>query len=373
MDFDLSEEQRILKKTARDFLIKEVVRQLGESEEGYSPELWKKMAELGWTGLIFPEAYGGSGCSFLDLVILLEEMGYNLCPGPYFSAVVLGGLTILKAGTERQRKKFLPQMAAGQTISTLALTEPGGGYDAASIKVAATEGSEGYVIRGTKLFVPDAHLADYLLCAARTGNGVTPEEGITVFIVDAGSPGIHLRPLRTLAGDKQFEVEFDGVQVPEDRILGQVHQGWPVMEDTLKRAAAARGAEMIGGAQAAMEMAVEYARERIQFGRPIGSFQAVQHHVANMWLDIHGSRILVYKAAWKMSNGMPDDQSIAMAKARAGQAYRNATLLAHQIFGAIGFTMEHDLHLYHRRAAASDLAFGGSDFQRERVARALGL
>ena len=377
MDLGLSEEQEMLKTSARDFLQKEcskqLVKQLDESDTGYSPELWRKMAELGWMGLIFPEKYGGSGGSFLDLIVLLEEMGHNILPGPFFSTVVLGGLTVLAAGSEEQKKEFLPKIANGEMILAFALTEPSASYDAASIKAKATAHNDDYIINGTKLFVLDANVADCILCVARTKETKNPEDGITIFLVDAKSPGIKCTLLKTLARDKQCEIVLDNVTLPKKNILGKLDQGWPIVKDTLQKATAAKCAEMVGGAQAALEMTVKYAKERVQFNRPIGSFQAIQHYCANMVTDVDGARFITYKAAWELSEGLPATKDVAVAKAWTSEAYGRVTLLAHQIFGAIGFTMDHDIHLYYRRAKAGEIMFGDGDFQRATVAQELGL
>lgn len=377
MDLGLSEEQEMLKELARDFLQKEcpkrLVRQLDESDEGYSSELWHKMAELGWMGLVFPEKYGGNERNFLDLTILLEEMGYNIVPGPFFSTVVLGGLTVLTAGSEEQKMKFLPKIAGGEMILSLALTEPTASYDSASVKTKAVARNGEYVIKGTKLFVLDANVADYILCVARTKQAKNPENGITLFLVDAKSPGVKCTLLKTLARDKQCEVVFDNVTVSEKSIVGERDAGWPIVKDVLQKATVAKCAEMVGGAQAALDMAVNYAKERVQFGRPIGSFQAIQHYCANMATDVSGLRFITYKAAWKVSEGLPADLDVAIAKAWASEAYGRVTLSAHQIFGAIGFTMDHDIHLYYRQAKAAEIIFGDADFQRAIVARELGL
>jgi len=377
MDIGLSEEQEILKASARDFLAREcpkkLVKELDESDKGYSPELWRKMAELGWMGLVFPEDYGGSGGTFLDLVVLLEEMGYNILPGPFFSTIVLGGLPILKAGSEEQKKKFLSRIARGELILTMALTEPSASYDASAIAVKASPRNSEYSINGTKLFVTDANVADYLLCVARTKETANPQTGITIFVVDAKTPGIKCTLLKTLARDKQNEVVFNNVNVAKENIVGGLDHGWPVIQDTLEKAAVAKCAEMVGGAQAALEMAVNYAKERIQFNRPIGTFQAVQHYCANMVTDVDGARYITYKAAWKLSKGIPATKSVAMAKAWVGDAYQRVTILGQQVFGAIGFTMDHDMHLYYRRARAGAIAFGNSNFHREVVAKELGL
>lgn len=377
MDLGLNEEQEMLRESARDFLQKEcpkqLVRRLDKSYEGYSPELWRKMAELGWMSLVFPEKYAGSGRHFLDLAILLEEMGYNIVPGPFFSTVILGGLTILTAGSEEQKTEFLPQIAHGEMILTLALTEPSASYDAVSIKTKAVARNGGYVIEGTKLFVINANVANYILCVARTKETKNPEDGITIFLVNAGSPGLECTLLKTLARDKQCEVVFDNVTVSEKSIVGKRDEGWPIVKDILQKAAVAKCAEMVGGAQAALDMTVNYAKERVQFGRPIGSFQAIQHYCANMAMDVSGSRFVTYKAAWEVSESLPAALYAAIAKAWVSEAYGRVTLLAHQIFGAIGFTMDHDIHLYYRQAKAAEMIFGGGDFHRAIVARELGL
>ncbi len=377
MDFGLSDEQEMLRTSARDFLQKEcpktLVRQLDETDSGYSPELWRKMSDLGWMGLPFPSRYGGGDGSFLDLVVLLEAMGYNVVPGPYFSSVVLGGLTVLAAGNEAQKKDLLSRVATGKLILTLALTEPTAKYDAASIGTTAALRDGQYVITGTKLFVPDANVADYLLCVARTKKTRKPENGITIFLVDSRAPGVKCTLLKTLARDKKCEVVFDNVAVPKENILGQLNQGWKFIEVVLEKAKVAKCAEMVGGAQAALDMAVAYAKERVQFNRPIGSFQAIQHYCANMVSDVDGSRFVTYKAAWKVSEGLPASMDVAIAKAWTGAAYSRVTLLAQQIFGAIGFTMDHDMHLYYRRAKAGDIMFGDSAAQRAIVASELGL
>jgi alkylation response protein AidB-like acyl-CoA dehydrogenase len=377
MDLGFSEEQEMLRTTARDFLTKEcpseLVKKLAEDEKGYSPELWKKMAELGWMGLAFPEEYDGMGMTFLDLVILLEEMGRACLPGPYFSTVVLAGYTILEAASEEQKKELLPKIANGDLILTLALTEPSARYEPDAITIEASRDKDDYVINGTKLFVPDANVADYMICVARTKDGASPEKGITLFLVDAKGPGISITLLKTIAGDKQCEVIFNNVRVPKGNIIGELDKGWPVVDKILQKATVGLCAQMVGGAQKVLEMSVNYAKERVQFGRPIGSFQAIQHHCANMVTDVDGSKYITYEAAWKLSEGLPATTEVSMAKAWVSEAYRRVTLLGHQIHGAIGFCMDHDMPLYFKRAKAAEPTFGDADFHREMVAKQLGL
>jgi alkylation response protein AidB-like acyl-CoA dehydrogenase len=362
---------------ARDFFItecpKSLVREMAKDDRGYPSELWDKMAELGWMGLVFPEEYGGGGGSFLDLAVLLEEMGRACLPGPFFSTVVLAGLTILEAGSEQQKRELLPRIAKGDLIATLALTEPSARYTPEVISVKAeVEGAE-YVIDGTKLFVPDAHVADYIICVARTKESAIAPGGITLFGVDAKSPGLSCTQLVTMVGDKQCELVFDKVHLPKKNILGELDCGWTYIDKVLQQAAIAQCAEMVGGAQQVLEMTVNYAKERVQFDRPIGSFQAIQHHCANMATDVDGCRFITYQAAWMLSEGLPCTKEVAMAKAWVSDAFRRVTVLGQQVHGGVGFIEDHDMPLYFKRAKAWELAFGDADFHREKVAQELGL
>ncbi len=377
MDLALSEEQEMVRSMALDFLTdkfpKTVVKEIEESELGYSPEIWKGMAGLGWMGLAFPEKYGGGDMSFLDLAVLLEEMGRACLPGPYFSTVILGGLPILDIGSEEQKQEYLPGIANGELVFTLALTEASASYDAAAVAVKAAPDKDGYILNGTKLFVPDAHVADYILCVARTGDGAKPEDGITIFIVDAKSPGITTTVLKTIANDKLCEVVFDQVEVPGENILGELDRGWSEVKKIIERAAVAKCCEMVGCIQQALDMTIDYAKERKQYDRPIGSFQVIQHYCADMATDVDGTRLSAYQAAWMISEGIPCIQEVAIAKAWAGEACQRVMALAHQIHGAIGVTIDHDLQYYTRRAKAAEVTFGDASFYREIVAQEMGL
>ena len=377
MDLALSEEQEMVRKMARDFLTdklpKAVVKEMEESELGYSPELWREMVELGWVGLVLPEKYGGGGMGFLDLAVLLEEIGRACLPGPYFSTVVLGGLPILDAGSEEQKQKYLPKIASGETIFTLALTEPSARYEAAAIEVKATADNNAYILNGTKLFVPDAHIADYMLVVARTDEKSKGEAGITIFIVDAKSPGISYTVLKTIANDKLCEVVFNQVSVPKENILGQLGQGWRKVQKIVQRAAVAKCCEIVGCVQQALDMTVDYAKKRKQFDRPIGSFQVIQHYCADMATDVDGARLSTYQAAWMISEGLPCNLEVAVAKAWAGEASQRIMALAHQVHGAIGYSIDHDLQFYTRRAKAAEVTFGDASFYREVVAQEMGL
>jgi len=362
---------------ARDFLTnkcpKTLVKEMEIDEKGYSPQLWKEMVELGWMGLAFPEKYGGAGMTFLDMAILLEEMGRACLPGPFFSSVILGGLPILEFGSEEQKREYLPKIAKGEKIFTLAIVESDARYDAASIAVKAAAEGNAYVINGTKLFVPDAHIADYFLCVARTGKEAKSEGGLMVFIVDAKSPGMSCTVLKTLGRDRLCEVVFNRAKVPEENILGQLDKGWDVAKRIIERATIAKCCEMVGNLQQMLDMTVSYAKERIQFERPIGSFQIIQHYCSDMLTDVQGARFSTYQAAWRLNEGLPCTKEIAVAKAWTGQAFERVNTLSHQVHGAIGFTMDHDLHFYTMRGKAAAATFGDADFYREVVAQEMGL
>ena len=376
MDFDFNDEQKMLQKGARDFLEKEcpksLVRQMAADERGNPPELWHKMAQLGWLGLIFPEKYGGGGGNIIDMVALEEEMGRACLPGAFFSTVLLGGLFILNNGNEEQKQDLLPKVARGEVILTMALTEPSGSYYATAVETKAVSVKDDYIISGTKLYIPDAHIADYIICIARTQKGTKPEEGITAFMVDRKSAGITCTLLKTIAGDKLCEVIFDKVRVPKKNIVGKLDQAWGPLEQTLQQVRIARCAEMVGGAQKVLEMSADHAKQRIVFDRPLGSFPVIQHYIANMVMDIDGSRFLTYEAAWRFSEGLSCAKEIAMAKAWTSEAYRKVTANGQQIYGGIGFTVESDMHLYFRRAKAAEVTLGDGNFEREMLARELG-
>lgn len=376
MDPRLSEEQEILYKSARDFLTDRCpmyyIREMENDERGYSPQLWQEIAGLGWIGLVFPEEYEGGGMSFLDLAVLLEEMGRVCFPGPFFSTVVLGGLPILDLGTEEQKKKYLPDIISGKTIFTMALTEADGKYQASSIKTRAIADNGNYVINGTKLFVPDASVADYFLCVARTGDKGQAEDGITIFIVSADNPDISKTQLKTIASDKQCEVVFKDVKVPKENILGKLNHAWPEVQKIIERAAIAKCCESVGGMQAVLDMTVAYVKERVQFDVPVGVFQAVQHHCVYMLVDTEGSRAAVYEAAWRISTGRPYSSQAAITKAWVSDAYQRCVALGTQAHGGVSIIEDHDMPLYYRRAKAAELAFGDARFHRKTVARELG-
>ena len=369
MDLGLTEIQQMLKTSAQDFLSREcpltLVREMEEDPRGYTDELWRQMVALGWTGVAFPERYGGTGGNFADLSVLLEEIGRSLAPSPFFSTVVLGGMTVMDGGSDAQKEDLIGRICAGTMTMTLAVTEAGATYEPWGIEATAGKQSGGYEITGTKLFVSDAGSADTIIVAARTSSGGDPAKGITLFLVPSGADGLQITPMRSVGNERVFAVELDKVSVPEDSVIGKVGEGWPIVERTIMRATAAQCVEMLGGAQAVLDMTVEYAKGRTQFGRPIGSFQAVQHHCARMATDVEGSKNIAYQAVWRVSEGLPAQREVAMAKAWIGPAYRRVCGTAHQCHGAIGFTKEHDLQLYTRRAKVHELTYGDANHYKE--------
>ena len=381
MDMGLSEIQQMLKNSAREFLSQEcpltLVREMEDDPQGFTDDLWRQVSSLGWTGIPFPEQYGGTGGSFLDLAVLVEEMGRALLPAPYFATVVLGGLTVLDAGNDDQKRDLLTGVCAGTVRLTLALTEPSATTEAWGIETIYRSGF-GHNIFGTKLFVPDAHAADIIIVAARpeTGASDNPEDDVTLFLVPASDRGrslvdspnshdVQVEQISTIGNERLCEVRLNGVAVPDDAVLGGIGQGWPIIQRALARATAAHCVQMVGGADAVLEMTVEYVKQRTQFGRPVGSFQAVQHHCSNMATDVEGARHIAYQAAWAISEGQPARREVAMAKAWCSGAYQRVCSLGHQCHGAIGFTQEHNLQLYTRRAKVQELSYGNSHDHKE--------
>jgi acyl-CoA dehydrogenase len=377
MDFGFTEEQDMLRVSVRDFLARECpkakVREMDKDERGYDPQVWRDMAGLGWMGLALPEAYGGMGASFMDLVIVVEEMGRNILPGPFFSTVALCALPLLEYGSSEQKNEFLPHISRGEAIWTLALGETSGRYSASEVRLRATSEGTSYILRGHKLFVTDAHIADHILVVSRTGEGNRPEDGITVFIVDAGSPKVKMETIPTIGGDRQFRVGFDGVTVPKDNVLGEVGDGWSIAGFTLQRAAVLKCAEMCGACQAVLDITSRYAKERVQFQRPIGSFQSIQHKLVDMAIDVEAVQYLLYQAAWGISIDSPSPWQISAAKAKANQAYQRICIDAVAVHGAIGYTMDDDIGLYYRRVKAAEYAAGDTGLHREVLADGLGL
>jgi len=378
MDIGFTEEQELLRDTARKFLDSECdtkfVRRMMATEAAVTPEFWGRLAENGWLGITYPEEYGGSGLGLVDLVVLMEEVGRAVMPGPFPATVLLGGAAIAEAGSAEQRIEFLPGITDGEIKATLAATEPNARWDAAGITLAAREARGGFTLSGTKLFVPDAHLADVLVVAARTRDGSTMEDGVSLFLVPKNTAGVEVRLLPSVDETRKLcEIRFDNVTAPATAILGELHAGWPALERVIDRAAVALSAEMCGAAQRILDMTVDYAKMRVAFGKPIGSYQGVKHKCADMLIEIENAKSLTYYAAWAVDEGEADAaMAVSMAKAAASDAGRKVCAAGIQLHGGIGMTWEHDLQLYLKRAKASEIALGDATWHRERIARLLG-
>ncbi len=371
MNFAFTDEQEELRKTVRAFLDNKspesAVRELMETEDGYDEAVWKQAAEqLGLQGLSIPEEFGGSGYGFIELGIVLEEMGRALFTAPFFSTVVLAGTTLLHAGDDAAKKDYLPGIASGETIATLAFTEPSGKWDEAGITMEATADGDSWKLSGTKSFVIDGHLANLVLVAARTGKGVS------LFAVDGDAAGLTRTSLSTMDQTrKQAKLEFADTPA---RLIGTEGEGWNVLGTVLDLVVVGLAAEQVGGAQKVLDMAVEYAKVRVQFGRPIGSFQAIKHKCADMLLEVESAKSAAYYGMWCASELNDELPSVAsLAKAYCSEAYFHAAAENIQIHGGIGFTWEHPAHLYFKRAKSSELLFGDPTYHRELLAQRIGI
>ena len=377
MNFGFTEDQEALREATRKFLDNECpttfVRKMMVDDTAHSTELWKKIAQLGWLGIMVPEDCGGAGGSFLDLVVILEETGKSLLPGPFFATALLGTTAILAGGSDAQKSALLPKIAEGTHIVTLALAEKSGRYDAAGVILAAKAKGNDFTLSGEKMFVPDAHVADQIIVAARTGG--SGEDGITLFLVDAKAPGVTITQLKTVdMTRRQCHVALQDVAVARTQVLGEVGKGWSVLRRVLDQAMAGLAAEMVGTGQKALDLAVSYAKERVQFGKPIGSFQAVKHKCVDMMVQVENARSLTYYAAWTVDENTAEArQAVPMAKAYCSDMCKTVTSEAIQVHGGIGFTWEHDMHLFYRRGLASEAAFGSAPTHREVVAQTLNL
>lgn len=355
MDFSLSAEQQLLKKEIQQFLTREcpkkVIREIEASDSGYSPRIWEQMAELGWLGLAVPEAHGGAGGNLIDLAVLFEEIGRAVLPSPLFATLMYGALPVAEAGTEAQKREILPKLLQGKAILTMALAEPEADRPGLFGTRAVFSGGK-IEVNGVKLFVPYAHAADLIFVAARDG------EGISLIPIPKGTRGLTITPLKTTGADRQCEVRLDQVILPSADTLGPRGQGLPVMEWTLRRATAIRCVQTVGVMQQALAMTAEYTSKRIQFGRPIGSFQAVQHRLADMLTDTEGARWLSYQAVSLLSKGRPAAREVAVAKAWTSEACQRVAYAAQHLHGGIGMDLDYDLHFYFRWAKAMDLNLG---------------
>ncbi|HZP42796.1 MAG TPA: acyl-CoA dehydrogenase [Candidatus Binatia bacterium] len=372
IDFGLSEDQEALQRSARELLAREcppaLVRETAKTADGVPRALYARLAELGWTGLAVPEAWGGLGLGTLELALVLEEMGRAVAPGPFLGTQLVTA-ALVRAGSAAQRTRWLPRLVAGETLGALAYLEESDRHDPAGVGLRARAARGGWRLAGTKLFVMGVPGADLLLVAARTTPGTDPR-GVSLFLVEATAPGVRVRPSATIDLTRRVgEVELRDVAVGRDALVGRPGEGWPLLARLLDLGAVGIAADSLGGAARALEMAVEYSKTRQQFGRPIGSFQAVKHMAAEMAAEVEPSRSLVWWAAWAFDHRPREAaRAAAMAKARLGEVYTATVGRAVQIHGGIGFTWEHDMHLWFKRARWNEVAFGDPALHRERLA-----
>lgn len=381
MDFDLTQEQRMIRESVRKFLEKECpkeyVREIDEKEE-FPQQIWEKMAEMGLMGLPIPGEYGGTGGSTLDTVLVMEELarGILVASLAYMMCACFGANTVGLYGNEEQKRFYLPKLARGEIKFAIGLTETSGGTDILSLSTSAKKEGDGYIINGHKIFTTGAHIADYVTLAARTEKNVRKRsEGITLFIVDLKSPGITIRPLKKLGWKAMGsnEVLFTDVKVPEENILGELHKGWYSLVATLDNERILVAAGALGLAQAAFEDALNYAKERYAFGKPIGQFQSIQHYLANMATEIELARLLTYKAAWLESRGIKSDMEASMAKLATSETLTRVTQMGMQILGGYGFMMEYDMQRYFRDARVFTIGPISNEMIRNYIGEKLGL
>ena len=370
MDFAYTSEQALLQETARNALRAIApmgyVRAMMADARGTTDDVWRQLAELGWTGMIFPEEYGGAGLGMLELAIVLHEMGRAALPGPFLASVLAGRL-LLHAGDDAQRRRWLPGIADGSRIATIALLEASARWELDAVTAAARPEAGGFRLAGTKLFVPDAHVADLVVCAVRRADDGEP----VLVVVDPREARVAALP--SVDGTRKIcALELDGVLVPAAHLLAG--DAARALATTLDEARVALAADITGGAERVLEMTVEHVQTRRQFGQPIGAFQAVQHACADMMVAVECAKAATTYAAWALAE-QADDAPIAAAtaKATAGESYRHVTAKAIQLHGGIGFTWEHDLHVYYKRALSGDVTFGDATWSRELVADRLGL
>jgi alkylation response protein AidB-like acyl-CoA dehydrogenase len=368
MEFDLNETQKLFQTSARDLFSQEcpsiLVRDTTEKDVPHAENMWKHLVEQGWTGLIFPEEIGGLGLGMVELAVAFEEMGRALVPGPYLSTVPLAGTALLGASTPAASKN-LRAIADGKMKATVAILEEGASWDVDSVAMPAADAEQGLTLNGRKLFVSDAAESDLIITAAKS------QAGLVLVAVNPKAPGLKINPMPAVDSLRPlYEIVFDGVSVSKEGVLAEGKTAAGALAGCIDVATLALSAEMLGGMQWILDATVEYAKTRKQFGKPIGQFQAVQHHCANMLLMTESARSAVYYAAWVLGNdpGLAP-LAISMAKAYASDSYREVGNLGIQVHGGIGFTWDHEIHFYYKRAKASELMFGDALYHRERIAR----
>jgi alkylation response protein AidB-like acyl-CoA dehydrogenase len=378
MDLSFNEVQVMLQNAAREFMEAEMpksrVLEIDDSPSGFAVDLWEKMCGIGWAGMVIPEEYGGSGNTFTDLGVIYEVMGFYACASPHLSSAVLCSHAILEAGDDAQKQALLPGIASGQQIFAFAYTEPEYGWGPAGVQLQATRHNGNFVLDGTKLFIPDANVADRLLVVARTANGPNPEQGLTLFVVDKEAPGVSVRVQTGWIGPKVCEVNFANVEVPASGVLGPVDGAWTAIDKAVDRATAVLSAYMAGGTQRVFEMARDYSQTRIAFGVPIGTFQRVQDHVIDALNEADSAKWTTYEALWQLDQGEPGASvAISMAKAVVSAGFPKACDASHHVHGGIGTDLEFGLTQYTKRARTLQHYLGDATYHKSRMARLMGV
>jgi alkylation response protein AidB-like acyl-CoA dehydrogenase len=369
MDLDFTEEQNVLREMVRgvcnEYAPLETVRELEDDPTGYPAEFWKQLGELGLLGILIPESYGGSEQSLLEAAILYEEFGRSLAPSPHFVSAVMGAGVLLQAGSEEQKRSWLPKIASGEAILTPAWLEPEGGYGPRGVQLTATPDGDGVILNGTKRHVLFASAAQRLLVLVRSGEA---EDAIDLLLVDPGAPGVELTQQKSLAADTQYRVDFRDVRVPAADRIGAPGSGWTTWNAAMHDGVVLLAALAMGGAERALEITVQYAKDRKQFDKPLGAFQAISHYLADAATQVDGGKTLVYEAAWARAAGKSIQRLAPMAKLFACQTYQEVTRMAQQVWGGVGFTIEYDIQLFFRRAKQLQLSWWDSRTLEELVA-----
>lgn len=368
MNLNLTEEQEMLRGTVQGLLKElaplDVVRAMEDDPKGYPEDLWKQFAELGLNGIVIPEEYGGSDMNMIDAAIAYEEMGRALSPTPHFHSAFLSAKVLLAGGSEAQKQEWLTRIAAGDAILTPAWLEPNNGFGPKGVQMRAEAKGDGFVLSGTKMHVHFASSADRLLVLARTGDA---EDAISIFLVDPNAKGVKLTQLMSLASDTQYRVDFDGVEVAAGDKVGD----WANWEAAMNDGVILLAALAVGGAEAALDITCEFAKEREQFDKPLAAFQAISHYLADASTNVAGARTLMYEAAWASATGRPTERLAPMAKLFACQTYRDLTAMCEQVWGGVGFTVEYDIQLYFRRAKQLQITWWDTTYLEEKVAAAV--
>ena len=375
MDIKLNELQVQLQDTSKKFMEKECtmqfVREMEKSELGYSSKMWQQMADMGWLGLPLPEDCGGMGMSTVDLVILMKELGRKICPSPYFPTVVIGGEAIAKAGSDAQKEELIPKIVAGETILSFAYQEMTRSFESGAIKTEARADGDNFVLNGTKMFVEFAAAADAHLVVARTSGCAPVKEGLTMFLVDANTPGIECIHLPTIARDHHYQLNFNNVKVPKSAVLGKIDDAWSDLEGVIDKGALAWSAFTVGASLELHEQSTQYAKDRVQFGRPIGQMQVIQGYLAQLIMEIYAADTMALFTAFQMDKGRHVRGYVAKTKVFSGESVSTTMDVGSQIFGGMGYMEDMDTTLYLRRGKQYQLMFGGLDYWYDIIAEEL--